>query len=152
MRRCWLRGDTRGNTVDPSPSYEPVVNNPMFINKLKDALREALSETTKWIAQTHFPEDPISFQFMDVVQLCLLNYRFRSDQEANITAEVSYKDKGHGVTLYEDSPSIDGQHFRVFDITMNNVISNAVKHSGLGLRSKIVLELIDGDGVVAATL
>jgi hypothetical protein len=143
-----IHDPTLVETVDIDPRYAAPINISTFLNRLTESLQEALSETTKWIALTSFPEDPEAFQLMDIVQLCLLNYRLRTTRETNIKVIVSLTSKQHGVVSFKETPWINGKYFRVLEITINNLISNVVKHGGLGLRSRVELELIDSKGML----
>jgi hypothetical protein len=103
-----------------------------FIDFLDTSLREACEEVRHWIAIAEDEGDPISFRLREVVNLELRTHY--SSGHLRVT-----------VGCYRDGKPSDfairGQYLNVFHELINNLLSNAFKHSGEEFKTEIEISL-----------
>lgn len=103
-----------------------------FIDFLDTSLREACEEVKQWIAIAEDEGDPISFRLREVVNLELRTHY--SSGHLRVT-----------VGCYRDAKPADfairGQYLNVFHELINNLLSNAFKHSGEEFKTEIEISL-----------
>ena len=138
-----MNNDDLGGQIDRQAHDISDLPPATFYTALSKSLQDALEEATKWVSLVKVSEDPIAFNLNDVVQLCLLNYRVNSTREIPVKTIVSKHTAVHGTVVYSDPPMISGIYFALLETTVSNLIANVMKHSGLGRRARIEIELID---------
>ncbi|MCK1728250.1 hypothetical protein [Bradyrhizobium sp. 142] len=115
-----------------------------FLHALRESLNEAEQESLPWLALTEAKATPDAFHLRDLVQLCLLNHRSDSRQPT-VEVTISEHRVEQGIVILPNPKPISGKYFPLFESLTKNILLNAFSHSGLGLRTKLAIELILAD-------
>jgi signal transduction histidine kinase len=137
-----IRSATESIPIDLSPMYGPPLDRSSFLNALHDKMGEAILDTTRWMALAVSQGSPEAFHLSDLVELCLLNYRSGDSRDISVDTEVSDRQTNQGIVIFREPPLINGRYFELIENLVKNLLSNAFKHSGQGLHSRVSIELV----------
>ena len=120
----------------------------VFFDSLQDELTESGTEIRNWIKVVVVDSDFEDFAITDLVNVELNLLYLSKPGEMNVSCRhlVHLADGTHQKI---DSVIVRGKYFEPINEIVHNLISNAVKHSGMGMRTHLMMDfIIDGQDIL----
>lgn len=109
-----------------------------FVDCLESKLVDAFNDVQKWIAVAEDDGVPISFGLHEVVNIELLTHHLSAWRNLKVTTTCR---RLAGDQYEEAEFAIHGRYLNLFQDIINNLLSNAFKHSGEALKTEIEIRL-----------
>jgi hypothetical protein len=106
-----------------------------YLDSLEVCLSDAFEEVGEWIKIAPSVEELGPFKLHEVVKFELASMYYANWR--NLKVEAVCLERGWP----DDSLLIKGSYFQLFQDVIHNLLANAFNHSGLGLRTTVILQL-----------
>ncbi|MBY3235277.1 hypothetical protein HFO17_12090 [Rhizobium laguerreae] len=133
----------------PSSSVDKTFKRKSFIESLSQQLKEAIKDTSQWIALAQEGVAIAHFSLEDVVELCLVNYSPTGGRRPAMRVNLSRRRGNSGDVIAPPNVQINGCYFDLVETICKNLIGNCFAHSGLGLETRGKLEFVVSGGKIA---
>lgn len=107
-----------------------------FLDLLETRLQKAFEEISDWLGLAKITTDVPDFELIDLIRFEAVSLIFSDFEKLHFTHGSFVKKDGKMAPLSKE-PRIKGAYFEVTQEIVHNLISNAFKHSGLGMSTAI---------------
>lgn len=111
-----------------------------FLDLLETRLQKAFEEISDWLGLAKITTDVPDFELIDLMRFEAVSLIFSDFKKLHFTHDSLFKKDGRMVPMTKE-PRIRGAYFEVTQEIIHNLISNALKHSGLGMNTAINMSL-----------
>src|SRR5262249_37073708 len=118
----------------------PSKNVTTFLDLLETRLQKAFEEISDWLGLAKITTDVPDFELIDLIRFEAVSLIFSDFKKLHFTHGSFFKREGRMVRMTSE-PRIRGAYFEVIQEIIHNLISNALKHSGLGMNTHINMSL-----------
>lgn len=120
-----------------------------FLENLSSQLKDAIKDTSQWIALAKEGVGIAHFSLEDVVELCMVNFSPTGSRRPALKATLSRRRGNSGVVITPPEVQINGCYFDLVETICKNLIGNCFSHSGLGADTRGHLEFVVSGGKIS---
>ncbi|SPP98326.1 hypothetical protein [Bradyrhizobium vignae] len=133
-------------------SKQPSKTVTTFLDLLETRIEKAFEEISDWLGLAKITTDVPDFELIDLIRFEAVTLIFSDFKKLHFSHGSFVKKDGKMVALPRD-PRIKGAYFEVTQEIVHNLISNALKHSGLGMNTAInmAVQVDDNDLIFRCT-